>query len=72
VSNTGGYTVRVEVEDVDDGVFFVQPGERKVYDLYSYTFEVRIYRTVDNLVLFDDDFDGADFDDDRVEITVTP
>lgn len=72
VSNTGGYTVRVEVEDVDDGLFYVLPGERKDYDLRGYSFEVRIFRTVDNLLLFDDDFDGDDFHDDRVRITVTP
>jgi hypothetical protein len=72
VTNTGAYPVRVEVDDLDDASFYVDPGRRVVKDLSSYAFDVRIYRTVDGLLLFDGDFDADDFDDDRVEITVTP
>ena len=72
VRNTGGHSVKVEVEDVQDAVFLVHPGERKVHGLSSYTFDPRITRSADNLALLDAHFDADDFDDDRVEITVTP
>lgn len=72
VTNKGGYTVRVEVEDLDDDVFYVEPGTTRDWDLRSYHVEVRIVRTVDGLELYDDDLDGDDFHHDRVEITVTP
>lgn len=72
VRNTGGYGVRVEVDDLDEDVFYVNPGETRAHDLSSYTFEVRITRTADGLLLLDGDFDAGDFDDDKVEITVTP